>query len=309
VLEPPTRVADVDVLRTVRASWDPAVDAVEHLPVGFGAHHWRADAEGGPRWFVTLDGPLDGPGSRHTHASLEAAYAAAAALAGAGLDFVHACRPASTGATAVPLAGGALSLTPWLAGDRVGDGPPPTRRSAEQTARMLRRLHAATAPPQARRWSAFIDPGLADDLADRTTRPWSDGPFGERACRAVQDGLARIARWSGTYQRRAAEALDRPWVTTHGEPHTRNQVHTPHGPVLVDWESLCLAPAERDLRTLTGAGHGDLVEADPAMLELFDLEWRLDEISQYADWFEAPHDEGPDARTAWGGLVHELERD
>ena len=44
------------------------------------------------------------------------------------------------------------------------------------------------------------------------------------------------------------------------------------------------------------------------MLELFDLEWRLDEISQYAAWFAAPHTGGADDEIAFGGLVEELER-
>jgi spectinomycin phosphotransferase len=45
------------------------------------------------------------------------------------------------------------------------------------------------------------------------------------------------------------------------------------------------------------------------MLELFDLEWRLDEISQYAARFAAPHPGGPDDEIAFGGLLDELERE
>ena len=33
---------------------------------------------------------------------------------------------------------------------------------------------------------------------------------------------------------------------------------------------------------------------DLNLLRVFDLEWRLDEISQYADWFERPHGDGDD---------------
>ncbi len=39
------------------------------------------------------------------------------------------------------------------------------------------------------------------------------------------------------------------------------------------------------------------------MLELFDLEWRLDEIDQYAAWFAAPHTGTADDEIAFGGLV------
>ena len=44
------------------------------------------------------------------------------------------------------------------------------------------------------------------------------------------------------------------------------------------------------------------------MLDLFDLEWRLDEISQYAAWFAAPHTGTASDRVAMGGLLHELTR-
>ena len=44
------------------------------------------------------------------------------------------------------------------------------------------------------------------------------------------------------------------------------------------------------------------------MIEMFDLEWRLDEINQYADWFESPHSGNASDRVAFGGLLEELER-
>ena len=77
----------------------------------------------------------------------------------------------------------------------------------------------------------------------------------------------------------------------------------------MDWESLKLAPRERDLRTLVDAGFGDLAPAvDPLMLEMFDLEWRLDEVAQYAAWFAAPHPGSASDEVAFGGLLHELTR-
>ena len=91
-------------------------------------------------------------------------------------------------------------------------------------------------------------------------------------------------------------------MTTHGEPHERNLLDGPDGPLLVDWESVKLAPRERDLRQVGLTG-------DPRWIEMFDLEWRLDEISQYATWFEHPHGDTTDDRTALGGLRHELARD
>ena len=75
----------------------------------------------------------------------------------------------------------------------------------------------------------------------------------------------------------------------------------------MDWESLALAPRERDLKALIEAGY--TLEPDWEMVELFSLEWRLDEIAQYATWFASPHTGGADDRIAFGGLLEELERD
>ncbi len=57
---------------------------MEHLPVGFGAHHWAASAAGERRLFVTLDALAP----RRTRAELEGAYAGAVELAAQGLEFV-----------------------------------------------------------------------------------------------------------------------------------------------------------------------------------------------------------------------------
>ena len=131
-----------------------------------------------------------------------------------------------------------------------------------------------------------------------------DGPHGEAARDAVRDRLDEIARWTADYLRLAASTDPATWVATHGEPHTRNLLMTDDGTLLVDWESLRLAPRERDLRHL-GAWS---TLGEPALLEMFDLEWRLDEITQYADWFQASHPGNDSDRVALGGLRHELTR-
>ena len=81
-------MGDAEVLAAVRHDWDDTVDRVEHLPVGFGAHHWAAYDGDRPRLFVTFD-QLE---PKRTAARLEAAYAGAAALREDGLEFVLAGR-------------------------------------------------------------------------------------------------------------------------------------------------------------------------------------------------------------------------
>ncbi|MEO5853330.1 MAG: hypothetical protein ABIQ15_12530 [Nocardioides sp.] len=303
--EPPPHVGDEQVLATVREHWDAAATRVMHLPVGFGAHHWAAGDDTARRLFVTFDTL----GSRHTAATLEATYAAAAALA-RDLDFVlpPLTATSSTSGFTVPVADGALSATRWVDGTS-GGGPLRDRAEAEATADLLARLHATTAPTGIERWRPLVTVRYAAELALALGGSWEEvGPYGARARQALSDRIADIGRWVARYHHLAAEARERPWVPTHGEPHSANQVLTPTGRLLVDWESLRLAPAERDLRVLVQDGHADLVAPAWSMVEMFDLEWRLDEIAQYARWFSAPHTGTASDEVAWGGLRGELER-
>jgi spectinomycin phosphotransferase len=146
VREPPSDLTDGDVIAAVREHWCPDVDLVEHLPLGFGAHHWRASSAQTAVLFVTLDTL----GDRHTEESIESAYAAAAALAKSGLDFVLAPVSARTGAYIVPVAGRVLSCTPWREGRVAGSGPLESGELAELDAAVLARLHAAPPPASIR---------------------------------------------------------------------------------------------------------------------------------------------------------------
>jgi spectinomycin phosphotransferase len=198
-------------------------------------------------------------------------------------------------------------MTPWVEGTP-GVGVFADRAEAESTAAMLAALHAATPPPGIVAWSPLVPRGFAAELALTLAAAWDRGPYGERARRALDERLESIGGWVARYHRLASVAAERPWVPTHGEPDTGNQLLTASARVLVDWESLRLAPAERDLRTLTGSGLDGLCEPDWAMVELFTLEWRLDEIAGFARWLAAAHDGTRDDQIAYGGLVEELDR-
>jgi spectinomycin phosphotransferase len=301
VREPPPHLTDEDVLATVNDHWQADADRIGHLPVGFGAHHWRVSGAH-TILFVTFDSL----GDRHTAASLEAAYAGARALADAGLDFVLAPIETSEGRITVPFEDGAISVTPWRNG-KSGDGSMTPAR-ARQTRAMLDRLHSTPPPSGLPDWQPLVGPDLADDLAKRTATAWDSGPYSKDARTAIRARLQDIADWTADYHRIAATTSKDAWVPTHGEPHTRNQLATPDAVLLIDWESLKLAPRERDLRALDQAGHAQ-AGADDAMLDLFDLEWRLDEIAQYATWFEAWHTGTASDAIAFGGLVAELGRE
>jgi spectinomycin phosphotransferase len=296
VREPPLGIADVDVLEAVRHGWAPEATRVEHLPLGFGAHHWAAYDGPAPLLFVTYDRL----GPQRTAAVLEAAYAGAYALHDGGLEFVLASLPSGAGTLTKPFAEGALSCTPWLDGEPGGD------LDVAWTVASLRRLHAAEPPPGIPRWHPRVGPDFAASTAVLTDGPWGPGPHGDAARDAVRRHLDDLVRWTDRYHHLALVAGEHTWVATHGEPESGNQLLTSDGRLLVDWESLKLAPAELDLRTLVEAGVE--TDADHEMVELFDLEWRLDEISQYTAWFAAPHTGTADDDIAFGGLLDELTR-
>lgn len=304
VLGPPTELTDLEVLRIVRAAWDHTVTGVEHLAVGFGAHHWRVDGAGGPSLFATYDRF----GSRHSVNSLTAAYAGAMRLADAGLEFVLAPLPTRSGGVLVPVAEGAMSCTPWVDAAVVGDGAVDDADVAAANIADLARLHAVDPPADLPGWAPVVEPQVGDRLAELAASAWTTGPYGEAARGAIASRLTAIGEWTGRYLVLAEAAADRRWVVTHGETHTRNQLRSPDGIRFVDWESLKLAPRERDLSTLVQGGYGDRVDADPEMVELFDLEWRLAEIIEYAHWFAAPHTGTDDDRIAYAGLLDELDR-
>lgn len=284
-------MTDDEILDLVRAEWDDRADAVEHLPVGWGAHHWRVDVTGEPTLFLTLD--IDLP--RHTLASLEAAYSSAAAL---DLDFVWPSLPTRRGAYVVPLRSRKASVTGWLDGSRPAE-------SVAELPDLLARLHAAQPPPGARTWSTEVEPLLGDRLRDLLPQDWS-GPLGPAARQLVVEHLSQVGGWAREHERLLALADPSTYVVTHGEPHVRNQWVARGRTWLIDWESLVLAPRERDLATLVHEGRD--VDHDPRMLRLFDLEWRLGEIWSFAQWLQGPHVGDDDDHTALGGLTEELTR-
>ncbi|MFG1626333.1 phosphotransferase [Kribbella sp. NPDC049227] len=302
--EAPDVVSAEAVLDAVRTGWAVDVDAIEHLPVGFGAHHWRVSYAGVPRLFVTLDSL----GRRHSAASLEAAYTAAGELARGGLEFVAASIRNRQGHYTTPLAGGSLSCVPWLDGEPAGAGGIDTARLARQNAEALARLHATTPPAGIPTWRPRIGEDFGDSLADLLRSPWQTGPYAEPARNALAKRIDAIRRWTDSYHELARRAAEHPWVPTHGEPHTANQVVTDHGIVFVDWESLARAPRERDLGTLVGSEYAELAAPNWEMIELFDLEWRLEELAQYADWFNRPHAGTDSDRVAFDDLTEELNR-
>jgi spectinomycin phosphotransferase len=156
-------------------------------------------------------------------------------------------------------------------------------------------------------------------------RPWTGGPFTEPvrgllagAAGPVRRGLDALDRWARATV--AAESL----VITHGEPHPGNIIRMPAdgtclpadagpargGIMLIDWDTVALAPPERDLwmvATETGDELRRYTEltgrpVDATALELYRLRWALDDLSCFVRDLRAPHRRTPGTEHAWHAL-------
>jgi len=105
------------------------------------------------------------------------------------------------------------------------------------------------------------------------------------------------------------------WCSTHGEPHRANTITTTGGVVLIDWDTVLIAPPERDLWALADedpqaaddytARTGITPEVDA--MALYRLWWDLTEVSIYIGEFHRPHLETEDTGVAWDSLNRHLD--
>jgi spectinomycin phosphotransferase len=302
--------------------WGFRAAEVVYAPVGFGSQHWIASGAGEPRWFVTadrLDPRGNGLGStaEEVKRALEAAAWTAKELAEGGCEFVVAPLPDRAGRLAREVVPGWMFVVlPYLQGWSTTDGAWNDPAERAEMARILGRLHAAPAPEALQRWDPAIPDrdALLAALAD-LDRPWSSGPYAEptrlRLTGARDHVHDRLAYYDTLV--RELEASDDPWVVTHGEPHSANVLRTTDGRMrLIDWDTVRLAPRERDLAALVG-GPTDVLaayqaEAGPVspravVLELFDVWWSLTEIASYVQLFRQPHTDSQDSKESWRNLT------
>ena len=113
------------------------------------------------------------------------------------------------------------------------------------------------------------------------------------------------------YDALVADADRTRFVVTHGEPHRANTVVTPErGVVLVDWDTVLLAPPERDLWRLVGEdpqvrgryeSRTGVVLGDD-LLRAHALRWDLADVALAVRDLHAPHVDDEDTRTSWAAL-------
>jgi len=303
------------------------VASLRYRAVGFGSHHWEVVDSSGERWFVTVDEldlkrhSLGEPGDAAVH-RLRAALHTARNLRDTGCTFVVAPVLAIDGEPLVESAGRCgVALYPYVEGESFSWGEFATAKHRRAVLDLIVEVH--TAPAAASRHALVDDFGIPHrDELESSLIPrddvWDRGPYGALASALVAENAATIQRLLARYDdlaKRAGEPA-RPTVLTHGEPHPGNTMLTADGWVLIDWDTVLLAPPERDLwsldpgdRSIPGAYEAATGLAPrPAMLDLYRLRWDLADIAVYVSLFRGQHSGTPDDDKSWGELCSLIAR-
>jgi aminoglycoside phosphotransferase (APT) family kinase protein len=325
VLTRPRGLSDELLTQALRTSWNLEPVTTEYCPLGFGSHHWHVAANGGSAWFVTVDDLTTR--LRAATDTWDAAYQrlrkalrTARALSDTGAGFVVAPVRTTSGDVLTRIGVEyAIAVYPHVRGQagRWGDTMTPADRQAILS--LLTQVHAA---PRAAWDGAGRDDFLlagADHLRNALgdlTRGWDGGPYAEPARRL----LARHARDLDTMlarrDRLAGQARAQPerLVLTHGEPHPGNFIRTGRQWMLIDWDTVLLAPPERDLWHLD-PGDGSIAvsyraltgrEILPSALDLYRQTWVLADIASSVTRLRGEHGDTGDDRMEWEILAPAL---
>jgi len=319
----PDGVDERELSRALQDHWGLAPARLGYLPVGFGDHHWELTDSSGRRWFVTvagLAGGWRGTGPAAEYADLRAAMETVTALAGAGLEFALAPVPTTEGQALAPLGGDhAITVFPYIdgTGEDVGDEISEPERVT--LIDMLARLHNAT--PQAARTAPVRRLGLAarpvlEAALGELSQPWNDGPYSEPARQLLARHASHLGRALASFDELAhGAARSGPPVITHGEPHPGNLLRSAGRVYLIDWDTVGLALAERDLWDLAGAGsreadrYAELTgrRVSTAVMGMYRMRWSLDEIMLSLRELRGPHEQNEDTELTWAVLTEETE--
>ena len=310
-----------DLVGALADGWGLEVATIDYVAVGGGSYHWVVHDVDGTRGFVTVDDldqkPWLGDSRDAVFAGLRRASDTAGALHEIGLGFVVA--PIRTDRGEVVRRIGerhAVALFPFVDGEagRFGHYEDAATRAA--VVEMLADLHRATrAVTTSARDVGLEVPGRRQVEAGlrELNETWSGGPFSERAREAMAAHAADVADLLALADRLAADVAGRSngWVVTHGEPHAANVMWTGERHMLIDWDTVGLAPAERDLwmvvdddgdeaRTYADAtGH----TIDRVALDFYRLAWDLGDLAEYLSELRAPHRHNEDIENAYVGVT------
>jgi len=321
----PVDVDDAAVTTALADGWALRPASAAYLPVGGGGHHWCVADTAGATFFVTVD-DLDGRdwlgGNRDDVLDgARRALTTAVALHGqAGLPFVVAPLVGNDGSVVARMGSRyAISMYPFLDGTSFAFGPYTDPSLRARVLGMLTALHTATpvvaavAPDRAPRVGhrEALDAFLHDPR-----RPWDAGPFSWPAWQSLAGHAAALSAVVGAFDRlvEATAPARQALVVTHGEPHPANVMAVDGELVLIDWDTVGLAPPERDLWLVIGAASQEACDyeaatgrrIDDGAMTLYRLRWYLDDIASAIHLFANRHDRTEDTERWWQGLAARL---
>lgn len=320
----PVGLGDQELIDALAGSWDLTLDRLLYVPRGFGSYHWLAREAGGERYFVTVDDldtkPWLGSNRDSTFDGLQAAFDTALLLHDqVHLPFVVAPIPTRTGAVTLRLTPRySLTVFPFVDG-RTGDFDDPlSSEGRDQLLDILAALHLSTpaVESRARRHGADL-PGRADlEVAlNDLGRPWTGGPYSEPSRSRLADKAAVVSDLLRYFDELAdqVEAGAEP-VITHGEPHPGNLITLQDRVLLVDWDTVALAPPERDLWMLDDGSTDNFAPysqatgkaVDYAAVTFYRLSWMLADIAAFISQFRSDHQRNQDTEKAWRAFTGSL---
>ena len=158
--------------------------------------------------------------------------------------------------------------------------------------------------------------GVLETALRELDQPWHGGPFSEPARALITRTAGHIRHLLASFDQLAERVTALEPVVTHGEPHNANLITAGTGVMLIDWDTVGLAPPERDLWMIvsdSGQETRRYTQAtgrpvDPAALALYRIRWALDDISAFVQMFRTRHRRTADAEHTWLGLNKTLAR-
>jgi len=295
----PEVLAERELVHSLAAGWNLNVEGLDYIAEGFGSYHWLAWDDSGRRHFVTVD-DLDQKGwlgARRETAfhGLRRAFDTAAVLRAQGhLDFVVAPVSSEDGDTVVRLGPRhTVAVFPYLDGEpaRFGQHVEPDQRA--EVVRMLVELRRATPTVRAVAPHHHVELSARHDLdaaLGQLGTTWKGGPFSEPARALLGAHSDAVTGLLASFDRLAPEVATRggDCVITHGEPHAGNVMRLGEKLFLVDWDTVALAPPERDLCMIASDTGDELAlyvdltgrAVDHAALSLHRARWPLGPLTR-----------------------------
>lgn len=305
----------------LRERWGFDVASAEYAALGAGSYHWLVRDRAGGRGFVTVD-DLDhkawlGDDRELVFDGLRRVFDTALALRRAGLDFVVAPIPARNDETVCRVGPRyALALFPFVDGESSEWGRHESPEERAVLLALLAELHQATPAVAEVGRTVGVDlpgrPHIEAGLRDLKSA-WTGGPFSEPAREALARHASDVQELVALADRLAQGITRRgdPWVVTHGEPHSGNVMRTGETRLLVDWDTVALAPPERDLWMVVESEDDAAIYADATgrhvdheALSFFRLTWDLKDLAEYLSALRSAHEESEDTQRAFDGLVN-----